>query len=175
MASQVFVIMNSFKPSSKRSSSSHLLGVGEFELFDVFERWRTPVATWLREHVKEAAIVMENVERVVTCKGTADITMPDANRVWREMPHEPGNWASSPIRTEHSPDTAVPGETYRQWLLRTYHKTSEGSGAEIVVSVNQGRYHCRDAGLQLLPERVLLAPHLQEAWSRQVARSAKLR
>ncbi|CAE7723402.1 unnamed protein product [Symbiodinium sp. CCMP2456] len=161
LASQVFVIMNSFKPATKRSPSSHLLGVGEFELFDVFERWRTPLASWLRAHPKEAAVAMENVERVVTCKGTADITLPDANRSWREMPNEPGNWASRPV-TEGSQEQAVPGESYREWLLRTYHQASQG-GADIVVSVNQGRYHCRDAGLQLLPEHALRSPHLLEA------------
>ena len=161
LASQVFVIMNSFKPATKRKPSSHLLGVGEFELFDVFERWRTPLASWLRAHPKEAAVAMENVERVVTCKGTADITTPDANRSWHEMPNEPGNWASRPV-TEGSQEQAVPGESYREWLLRTYHQASVG-GADIVVSVNQGRYHCRDTGLQLLPEHALRSPHLLEA------------
>ncbi|CAE7259970.1 unnamed protein product [Symbiodinium microadriaticum] len=159
LASQVFVIMNSFKPATKRSPSSHLLGVGEFELFDVFERWRTPLASWLRAHPTEAAVAMENIERVVTCKGTADITAPDANRSWREMPNEPGNWASRPSTEGQE---AVPGESYREWLLRTYHQASAG-GADIVVSVNQGRYHCRDAGLQLLPEHALRSPHLLEA------------
>ena len=163
LASQVFVIMNSFKPEVKRASSSHLLGVGEFELFDVFERWRAPIAAWLRVHPKEAPIVMENIERVVTCKGIADITMPDANRIWREMQHEPANWASSPIHTESGQDKAIVRESYREWLQRTYHKVSEGSGAEIVVSVNQGRYHCRDAGLSLLPQHVLHCSNLLEA------------
>ncbi|CAL1170137.1 unnamed protein product [Cladocopium goreaui] len=151
LSSQIFINNATAKSPSESSTNSASLGVGEFELFDLFEMRRYGLAKWLREHRKEASVIMENVEQVVTCQGVAFIDIPNS-RSWSELPHEPGNWTLS-----HELESSQPAKTsYREWL-HLYDSSS------VVVSINQGRYHCRDAGLGLLPHDVLTSAHLTEA------------
>eukprot|EP00435_Cladocopium_sp_Y103_P036830 s365_g9.t1 len=154
LSSQIFIINNATAGVGESSTTkSASLGVGEFELFDLFEMRRYGLAKWLREHRKEASVIMENVEQVVTCQGVAFIDIPTA-RSWSELPHEPGNWTlSHELENSRPPAWA----SYREWL-QLYDSSS------VVVSINQGRYHCRDAGLGLLPRDVLTSAHLTEAF-----------
>ncbi|CAJ1380920.1 unnamed protein product [Effrenium voratum] len=157
LASQVFVVTNYNFSWTSQEAKATTLQVGEFELFDVFENQRGHVARWLRGHTSEAAVVMEHVERVVTCRGAAFVNC--APREWRELPHEPGNWTlHEPTESETEKRNEYKDcKGYKDWLQQAYHDCG------VVISTNQGRYHCRDAGLQLLPDDVLRSPHFVEA------------
>eukprot|EP00930_Biecheleria_cincta_P042954 TRINITY_DN29551_c0_g1_i1.p1 TRINITY_DN29551_c0_g1~~TRINITY_DN29551_c0_g1_i1.p1 ORF type:complete len:4122 (-),score=701.34 TRINITY_DN29551_c0_g1_i1:256-12621(-) len=156
LSAQVFLNMNhrwlgepaAESPSQDVPSDSTALrlGVGEVELFDAFESRRSRIVSWIRENVDDANRVFRIVERTVAPSGLG--RDGDQKNQWTEL-RDKGNF----VPTEQVPPSgwfaAQPGETFRQWLLRTTQGMPGTGGRQI--SVNLGQYGAKRDGLELLP------------------------
>ena len=79
LSSQIFLNTNHrwFKHESAHleDEGEESLGICAIELYDIFEAKRSRLAKWLREHVKDANVVLEKVEEVVTFRGSIEAVL----------------------------------------------------------------------------------------------------
>jgi hypothetical protein len=144
----------STKSSSQKSEVKRSLGIEQTEIFDLFQRHRGSVLTWLRANPAEASEVMEGVIRVLTFTGwlTRDAGTGHEPRGWHTS-EEGGKVGRFQPDTEISSATAVAEAdaitNYEDWL-----RFVTTVSVETEINIQLGEFTLQKQHMQLLPSRI---------------------
>ncbi|CAE7711950.1 betC [Symbiodinium sp. CCMP2592] len=149
--------------ASGQASATSSLGVGEVELYDAFEAWRSRLAAWLRESTERSSQVLRAVEKAVTNNAQSKEGLLPSEQ-WSELPRQPGDFVPTKDAPAESSSDVQPGETFHAWMLRVAEGRRGSGGRQ--VSVNLGQYGATRDGLELLPTWAVCSPDYHEALGR---------
>eukprot|EP00929_Paragymnodinium_shiwhaense_P090478 TRINITY_DN50674_c0_g1_i1.p1 TRINITY_DN50674_c0_g1~~TRINITY_DN50674_c0_g1_i1.p1 ORF type:complete len:4578 (+),score=1022.66 TRINITY_DN50674_c0_g1_i1:184-13917(+) len=141
------------KASGSEDDVQPTLGVGDVELFDLFQTKRPVIQKWFQDNRQHVGLIMDTVERVALFQNTVpealdEITMKGCARAWTELLDQPGNFMPAAEAPPAHWYGSEPGEDFRSWLLRTTTGLPESSS---FVSLNTGLYMARGEKTELIP------------------------